>query len=147
MHCTMMRNDQFQDGIGMPSYDFRCEACGRGFSLFYKSVKDYVPEAERHCPHCQSTDVHRRIKRVAIGRGDMDFAKFESNDMLNVLNGGNSKEIGRMFQQVADSTGEDMGQEYNQATRRLLDGDSLDSVEREMQDSSGGTLAAGGDDL
>jgi putative FmdB family regulatory protein len=120
----------------MPTYDYRCNQCGRKFALFYKSYKDYEAAATHTCPHCQSTDVNRRISRVAIAQPSRDLSSLSSNEMLSVLDGGNSREVGKMFQQVADSTGEDLGESFNEATRRLSKGESIDSVERDIAASS-----------
>ncbi len=126
----------------MPSYDYRCNACKRPFALFFKSVKEYDPQAEHTCPHCGSTQVTRRIRRVAIQKPGRDLSSLSSDDMLSVMNTGNSREIGNMFQQVADSTGEDMGAEFRDAAERLSKGESLESVERDL--SAGDTGASGG---
>jgi putative FmdB family regulatory protein len=119
----------------MPSYDYRCNTCGRTFALFFKSIKAYDPAAPQTCPHCQSTDVARRIRRVAIQKPSRDLSQLSSNEMLSVLDGGNSREVGKMFQQVAETAGGDvgdLGETYNEATRRLLKGESIDSVERDL---------------
>ena len=61
--------------------------------------------------------------------------------MLSVLDGGNSREVGKMFQQVADSTGENLGDSFNEATRRLTKGESIDRVERDL--AAGGSSSSG----
>ncbi len=116
----------------MPSYDYRCNNCGRPFALFYKSFKDYDPQAEHTCPHCHSTDVARRIRRVAIQKPGRDLSQLSAKEMLSVMNGGNSQEIGQLFQQVASTTGEDLGTQFNETTERLLKGESVESVERDL---------------
>ena len=116
----------------MPSYDYRCNNCGRSFVLFYKSFKDYDPAANPPSPPSQSVDVARRIRRVAIQKPGRDMSQLSSNEMLNVFNTGDSKEIGKMFKQVSDTAGGDLGSTYNEATSRLLKGESMDSVERDL---------------
>jgi putative FmdB family regulatory protein len=127
----------------MPMYDYRCNACGRPFALFYKTYKDY-DAAQPVCPHCGSADVGRRIKRVAIASPSRDLSNLSSNEMLSVLDGGNSQEIGKLFQQVGDTAGVDMGETYTEATKRLLKGESVDKVERDLSESAPG--AGGGGD-
>jgi putative FmdB family regulatory protein len=124
----------------MPSYDYRCNQCGRSFALFFKSIKDYDPSAQQICPHCQSVEVVRRIRRVAIQKPGRDFSSLDSNEMLNVFNSGDSRQVGKLFEQVAATTGEDLGGDYREATERLLKGESMESVERDLsnQDSTGG---------
>lgn len=114
----------------MPSYDYRCKHCGRRFQLFYKSYKDY--DAATHtCPHCGSTDLTRLISRVAIAKPTTNYANMESGEMLNVLEGGDSREVGEMMRQLGqDEAG--LGDTYNQVTERLLKGDSPDKIERDL---------------
>jgi putative FmdB family regulatory protein len=128
----------------MPSYDYRCNHCGRSFALFFKSIKDYDPAAPHICPHCQSIDVVRRIKRVAIPKQGRDLSQLSSGEMLNVFNSGDSKEVGKMFDQVTQTTGADAGSTYNEATQRLLKGETMDSVERDL--SSRDTSSSGDTD-
>jgi putative FmdB family regulatory protein len=123
----------------MPTYDYRCQNCGRKFDLFYKSFKDYEAASGQTCPHCGSDQVGRSIRRVAIAKPGRDLSSLNSGEMLNVLEGGNPQEVGRMFQQVADTTGADMGTQFTEAARRLSRGDSIDRVERDLADVSGST--------
>ena len=129
----------------MPSYDYRCNNCGRTFVLFYKSFKDYDPDGLHTCPHCQSTDVARRIRRVAIQKPSGDLSQLSSNEMLSVLDGGNSREVGKMFQQVAESAGDEagnLGATYEEATKRLLKGESMDSVENDLSSRDAGASSS-----
>ncbi len=129
----------------MPSYDYRCNNCGRTFALFFKSIKDYDPAAAQTCPHCQSADVARRIQRVAIPKQGRDLSQLSSGEMLNVFNSGDSKEVGKMFQQVTDTTGIDAGSTYNEATERLIKGESMDSVERDLSSRPGASTSGDAD--
>jgi putative FmdB family regulatory protein len=118
----------------MPSYDYRCNACGRAVTLFYKSYRDY--DAATHtCPYCQSTDLTRVIRRVAIARGTPQYDKMSANQMLSVLEGGDSREIGQMFQQVGASVpGSD--REYHEVTNRLLRGEAPNTIESDLRSRS-----------
>ncbi len=116
----------------MPTYDYSCNHCGRAFALFYKSYKDY-DAAVPACPHCQATDVSRKIKGVTIASPSRNLANLTSGDMLSVLDSGDSKEVGKLFQQVGESAGADMGQTYQEATQRLLKGESIPSVEKSLE--------------
>ncbi len=115
----------------MPIYDYRCNQCGRNFNLYYKSYKDY-DTAQPLCTHCQSTDVARRINRVAIPKQGRDMSTLSANEMKTVLDVGDSREIGQMFQQVAATTGTDPGAAYREAADRLTKGESIQSVERDL---------------
>lgn len=125
----------------MPSYDYRCKQCGREFALFYKTYKDY-DVATHTCPHCGSVDLSRVIRRIAIQKPSRDFAKMGSEDMLSVLESGDSRQVGEMFRQVAGDTPEAADPQFQEATERMLKGESLDSIERDLggSDSSGGDV-------
>ncbi|QPC83541.1 zinc ribbon domain-containing protein [Phototrophicus methaneseepsis] len=84
----------------MPSYDFRCKNCGAEFDLFYKSYAAY-DEATPTCPNCSSADLARVIRRVSVQAAPHDYARMSSNEMLNVMESGDSKQVDAMFKQVA----------------------------------------------
>ena len=118
----------------MPSYDYRCNHCGRRIMLTYRSYKAY-DEATPTCPHCDSTDLTRLISRVSIAKSTPNYGNMSSNEMLSVLEGGDSREVGQMFKQVGESVpGAD--REYHEAADRLLRGDSMDSVEADLRAKS-----------
>jgi putative FmdB family regulatory protein len=83
----------------MPAYDFRCNACGRDLSLLYKSVADYE-RADKHCPHCGSSDLTRVITQVSVQTGEVNYRKMSSGEMLSVLEGGKGDEVNTMYRQL-----------------------------------------------
>jgi putative FmdB family regulatory protein len=83
----------------MPVYEYHCNHCGRDVSLFYKSYKEY-DAAQYLCPECGSAEMTRLISRVAIAKGSQNYASMSSNEMLNVLGGGNQAEVGDMMRQL-----------------------------------------------
>ena len=122
----------------MPAYDYHCNQCGRDLTLFYKTYKDY--DAATHiCPYCQSTELTRQIKRVTVARPSRNYASMSSTEMLSVLEGGDSREVGTMFEQVGAGAPE-LGATYHETTQRLLKGDKPEKIEKDLQ-------AASGDDL
>jgi putative FmdB family regulatory protein len=114
----------------MPAYDYRCKACQHRFTTFYKTYQDY-DAASPECPRCGSADVTRLISRVAIPRPSRDFSKMSSDEMLSVLESGDSRAVGEMFDQVGGSD-PSLGAEYHEATQRLLRGESMEKVERDL---------------
>ncbi len=114
----------------MPVYDYHCNHCGRNVSLFYKTYKEY-DAANKLCPNCGSAELTRLISRVAIGKPTQNFAAMSSGEMLNVLDGGNSREVGQMMSALGqDQVG--LGEVYHDATERLMKGESPDSIERDL---------------
>jgi putative FmdB family regulatory protein len=124
----------------MPAYDFRCSSCGRKAALFYKSYKDYDRaslEKMHTCPHCGSHDLTRVIGRIAVPKAGRSYANMSETDMLNVLEGGDSREVGRMFQEVgADGALDDPA--FGEVTDRLMRGESPESIEADIGDTLGG---------
>lgn len=131
----------------MPVYDYRCNVCGRKAALFYKSYQAYDTAREQGtltCPNCGAHDLTRLISRVGIAKPTRDFANMSSGEMLNVLEGGNSREVGEMFQQVGgDAAASDPA--MSQVTDRLLRGDSPERIERDMGDALGKSASSGDD--
>lgn len=121
----------------MPSYDFRCNACGQTLTLFYKSFRAY-DEATPRCPHCDSIDLTRQITQVAVHTGPTthNFADMSANQMLSVFESGDAKAVGEMMKQVGDSAPKgSLGNDYHTATDMLQSGASKDKVERELRQS------------
>jgi putative FmdB family regulatory protein len=123
----------------MHQYDFRCKACDSRFTLFYKTYKDY-DAATPTCPNCQSTSLSRLIQRVAIQKPQRDYTSMSSGEMLSVLESGDSRQVGEMFQQVGGSSPE-LGMQYHEATQRLLQGEKMEKVEKDLQQQNKSTGA------
>ena len=119
----------------MPVYEYHCNHCGQNVSLFYKTYKDY-DAAQKLCPNCGSAELTRLISRVAIGKPSKNYAAMSSGEMLNVFEGGDSREVGQMMSALGqDEAG--LGEVYHEASERLMKGESPDSIERDL-----GALAA-----
>jgi putative FmdB family regulatory protein len=114
----------------MPDYDYRCKQCGTRFSLFYRTYADY-DAAQPRCPQCESSRLSRLISRVAVQKPGRDYTRLSSNEMLSVLESGDSRQVGEMFEQVGGGSPE-LGQEYHETTQRLLKGDNVEKVEKDL---------------
>ena len=89
----------------MPSYDFRCNACGQALTLFYRSYKAY-DAAVPTCPHCGAADLTRVITSVSIARaGSVSYADLSAGEMLSVLEKGDAGEVSELHRQVYNSDG------------------------------------------
>ena len=115
----------------MPAYDFRCKNCGTEFTLHYKSFKAYS-DATPQCSNCQSTDLARVINRINVASPSRDFTKMDSSQMLGVFESGDSRAVGQMFDQIG-GTSPELGVQYHEVTQRLLKGESMEKVEKSLQ--------------
>ena len=127
----------------MPTYEYRCLDCRRRFDLFF-SYSDYGEKAVR-CPHCESTNVQRRIGRIRMARSDE--SRMEEMGDPSKLAGldEDPKSLGRMMRQMSSQMGEDMGPEFHEVVDRLESGQSPEEIEKNLPDLGGGD--AGGDEF
>lgn len=128
----------------MPAYDYRCNACGRKFGLFYKSYKDYdaATAANAHtCPNCGSHDLTRLISRVAIARPGRDYAQMSANEMLSVMEGGDNRELGQMMHQLGQDEVVN-NPAFGAVTERLGQGDAPASSASDQGGGAGASSAA-----
>jgi putative FmdB family regulatory protein len=117
----------------MPVYEYRCNACGRQASFTFKTYGEYdvARNSGLVCPACGSESLTRLISRVAVARPSRDFSTLDSGEMLNVLEGGDTREIGQMFEQVGQDQALD-NPEMAEVGKRLLKGDSPERIERDL---------------
>lgn len=118
----------------MHSYDYRCKDCKTRFTLHYKTYKDY-DAATPSCPECNSTALSRLIQSVSIQAQERDYTRLSSGEMLGVLESGDSRQVGEMFQQIGGASPE-LGVPYHEATQRLLKGEKMDKVEKDLKANS-----------
>ena len=83
----------------MPQYDYRCESCDHRFSLRYKSYRLF-DKSRPQCPACGSGELSRLIKNVSVAKSGRQYSKMSSSEMLSVLESGDERQVGEMFEQV-----------------------------------------------
>lgn len=115
----------------MHSYDYRCKDCKQRFTLTYKSYKEF-DAATPVCVNCGSLRLSRLIQKIAIQKPAHDYSRMSSNEMVGVLESGDSRQVGEMFQQIG-GTSPELGVPYHEATEKLLAGQKMDKVEKELQ--------------
>ncbi|GIK27047.1 MAG: hypothetical protein IT298_11805 [Chloroflexi bacterium] len=122
----------------MHDYDFRCKDCRTRFTVTVATYAEY-DALTPSCPSCGSMSLSRLISGVSIPRSSRDFTKLSSNEMLNVFESGESKQVGQMFQQFGDQFGgasPDEALPYHDAAKQLLAGKSMDAVERSLAEAT-----------
>jgi putative FmdB family regulatory protein len=117
----------------MPTYDYRCSACGKRASIF-QSYEEYGVEAVR-CPHCDSEKLQRLINRVRFARSEAsrlealsdpgDWGDIDEND---------PRTMARMMRKMGEELGEELPGEFDEVVDRLEAGESPEQIEESMPD-------------
>jgi putative FmdB family regulatory protein len=119
----------------MHSYDFRCKACATRYTLTVRTYADYDALTPT-CPNCGSTEASRLIQKVAVRATSRDYTQLGVNEMVSVFDSGDSRQVGEMFQQFGDKYGgglsPDQALPYKETADRLLKGESMEKVERDL---------------
>lgn len=120
----------------MPSYDYRCRACGKR-SVVYQSYQDYG-EVPVECPHCGSDELQRLIGRVRIAKSEdsrledlsdpSSWGDFDEND---------PRSMGKMMRKMGQELGEDMPPEFDEVVDRLEAGEDPEQIEQDLPDLGG----------
>ena len=115
----------------MPEYDYRCKSCKERFTLFFKTYADY-DNATPNCPNCESDQLVRIISGVRFRQPGRDLGGMSSQEMLSVLEAGDSREVGEMFKQVGAAAPDEVGKDFHEATDRLLSGEKAESIDKDL---------------
>jgi putative FmdB family regulatory protein len=124
----------------MPTYEYRCLDCRKRFEVFMK-FSEYGVKAI-NCPHCQSSNIQRRIGKVRVSRSDESRLSTLA-DPSNLANlDDDPRALGKMMREMSHEVGEDMGGEFDEVVSRLESGQNPEDIERELPDLDAGS---GGD--
>ncbi len=116
----------------MPAYDFRCKACGHTFTITVDHIEQ-VDAVEPACPRCESQDLSRLIRRVAVLTSDEARMERTLNpSRLAGLDDADPREMGRAMREMANAFGEDAGPEMHEAIDRLEAGESPESIDQSL---------------
>jgi len=133
----------------MPTYDFRCQDCGRLSRLFF-SYAEY-DSATPQCKHCGSEAISRRIGRIAIAKTeDARMDSLLDDPSLDSLDESDPRALGQFMRKMSSEMGEDLGDEFGEVVDRLEKGQSPEAIEKAMPDlpdDLGGGMGGGLDDF
>jgi putative FmdB family regulatory protein len=115
----------------MPTYDYRCETCGKRAAIV-QSYDEYGVKAVK-CPHCGGNKMTRLINRVRFARSEdsrMDslsdpgaWGDFDEND---------PRSMARMMRKMGQEMGEDLPEEFDEVVDRLEAGESPEAIEQSL---------------
>lgn len=141
----------------MPIYEYRCPACKRRVSVFFRSLSS-VDHAAAACPHCGARGLQRVVSRARMVRGASPASAQNADDdgldsmerEMASLDENDPRSLGRFMRKVAaqarDDGGEAFGPEFDEVVDRLERGESPEDIEAKMGDAFGGEAADGMDD-
>jgi len=118
----------------VPEYDFRCKCCQHSFSLFFKNYAD-LESAAPVCPQCQSHDLSRLVRRVALMTSEeRRLERLSAPARLGDLDQGDPRTLGHLMRGMADEFGGELDGEFHEVTARLEAGESPDSIEASLDE-------------
>ena len=121
----------------MPTYEYRCLACRKRFSL-YLSYEEYG-RVSVECPHCSSDNLQRLIGRVRIARSeDSRLESLADPSAWGDIDEDDPRSMGRMLRKMSREIGEDMPPEFDEVVDRLEAGEDPDEIEKSIPDLGGG---------
>lgn len=132
----------------MPTYQYRCQNCGKRFELFM-SYQEYGAQPVA-CPHCASAKVQRRIGRIRVAHSEESRLDSLADPAKLAGMEDDPKALGRMMREMSGEVGEDLGPEFSEVVNRLESGQSPEEIEKAMpdlgsEDSAGGSPFDGPD--
>ena len=130
----------------MPIYEFYCDRCHTIFNFFSRSVNTTkVPK----CPKCKKNKLSRQVSVFAVtGRakedGDTDDLPFDESQMekaMQMLAGEAEKiseddprQAAQLMRKLSGMTGLELGENMEEALRRMEQGEDPEQIEAEMGD-------------
>jgi len=133
----------------VPIYEFYCADCHMIFNFLSRRIN---VEKQPDCPKCGRPKLTRKISRFAILKGGrnkeegdedlppgFDEAKMEQAiEQLareaDSINEDDPRQMARMMRRLFETTGLPMGEQMEEAIRRLEAGEDPDKIEEEMGD-------------
>lgn len=113
----------------MPVYEYRCEPCGKKFSVLVGVVAGGKKEKSVACPKCGGKNVYRVISRVSFKRSEEDMLEdLADPEKMGDLN--DPQNLRKLTERMGKQFGDDLGEDFSE---------SLGGMEDEMRGESGST--------
>jgi len=127
----------------MPIYEFRCNACGKRMSLFFRSMST---DATGVCDRCGSADLSRLVSRVAIVRAAVDPGTLGKAELLDGVDYSDPASMAGFFRRMGDAFHDEPNEHMDEIIGRLDHGERVEqALDLDMHDHSGGDVHGGGD--
>ena len=120
----------------MPIYEFRCNACGRRVSLFFRSMSS---DATGVCDKCGSSDLSRLVSRVAVVRAPLDPGTLNKAEMLDGVDYTDPASMAGFFRRMGDAFHDEPNEHMDEIIGRLDHGEPVhEALYLHMHDHGGG---------
>jgi putative FmdB family regulatory protein len=128
----------------MPIYEFRCNACGKRVSLFFRSMST---DATGVCDRCGSPDLSRLVSRVAIVRAPLDPSTLNKAELLDGVDYSNPASMAGFFRRMGDAFQDESNEHMDEIIGRLDHGEPVhEALDLDMHShGEGGHTHDGGD--
>lgn len=128
----------------MPVYEFYCCDCHTIFNFISRRVNT---EKQPDCPRCGRPGLDRQVSRFAVSKGrkeepiegmpDLDDDKLERAmealaEEMDGIDENDPRQMARFMRKLSETTGMDLGEEAEEAMRRLEAGEDPEKIEEEM---------------
>jgi len=123
----------------MPLFEYRCEACGRRFTLLVGMV---AQSAEQQCPRCGGTQLRKLVSRFAVARSEDDILDAMA-DPSALGDPEDPRAMADWMRRVSREMGEDMGDDFDElveeAVREEVEGPAGDDAVGDSGGDSAGS--------
>ena len=129
----------------MPVYEFYCSDCHTIFNFLSRRINT---DRRPACPRCAKPDLERQVSRFAFSRGraqepvadgmpGLDEKQLERAMMtlageMEGIDESDPRQMARFMRKFSDTTGMQLGDEFEEAMRRLESGEDPERIEEEM---------------
>ena len=128
----------------MPVYEYRCNACGRKSSIFFRSISaaEKADIAELSCPRCNKRQLRRLFSRFAIGRSAASEGEeiYDFDRMMADVDAEDPRSVAQWARKMGHESGlgDELGPEFGEALDRIEAGEDPEAVMTELDPNMGG---------
>ncbi len=111
----------------MPIYEYRCNDCGKEFSLIILTVSE---SGGVYCPGCGSADISRLMSRFAFHQ--IESSRVDALDMSKPRDQSfyrDTRNIGLWAKKRARELGADLGEGFEETVEKARTGKFLDDMD------------------
>jgi putative FmdB family regulatory protein len=120
----------------MPVYEYRCAACRRRSSHFFRT---YAAVAVPACPHCgaQPEQMSKLISRVAVMKSEESrLENLADPSMFSDVDENDPRSVARWARKLGEQLGDDLPEDYGEMVDQIESGEGGEDGEGAVDDGS-----------